>query len=293
MYRNGSRTNRTTSSVEYFSVADGHESGNDSDDEVINDPVMETIESVLLNIDAESDEENDEIEGDRANGVSYSDDCESGDRGRGWRRKEFEVEVQPFPIFDETSDTDMSPSLYFKYFFSEDMFEEIADETNRYLFQKKAPKTLDTNPKEIEILVGLLFKMGVVQMPSVRDYWAKETYYEPVASKMSRSRFETLCRYLHFVDNTDDHLDKSDKGWKIRPFMEALRQNFLKIKPNQNQCIDEISISYRGKKGPRQYNPKNLQDGILRYLPGRILLALFTTSIFIQARLEKSQVRLE
>ena len=73
---------------------------------------------------------------------------------------------------------------------------------------------------------------------------------------MSRTRFETLCRYLHFVDNTDDDLDKSDKAWKIRPFMEALRQNCLKIRPNQNQCIDEISISYRGKKGPRQYNPK-------------------------------------
>ena len=169
LYKNSSRTNRPTSSFEYFSVADGHESGNDSDDD-INDSVMETIETVLLNIDAESDEDTDRIESECANVVTLSDAGESEDKGRGWRRKEFEVEVQPFPIFDETSENDMTPLLYFKSFFSNEMFHEIADETNRYYFQNKSPKTLDTNPKEIEILVGILFKMGVVQMPSVRDY---------------------------------------------------------------------------------------------------------------------------
>ena len=63
-------------------------------------------------------------------------------------------------------------------------------------------------------------------------------------------------RHIHFTDNEDPQVDKTTKVWKILPFLEHLRQNFLKLHPEQHQAIDEMSIAYKGKRGPRQYNAK-------------------------------------
>ena len=61
--------------------------------------------------------------------------------------------------------------------------------------------------KEIELLLGIYFRMGLVEMSSVRMYWEKETRYGPVVDVMSRNRFQALLTSIHFADNeaaTDD-----------------------------------------------------------------------------------------
>lgn len=177
---------------------------------------------------------------------------------KGWRKKTFEPKTSEFPfeLQDDDGDQMKSPLEYFKTFYPDNLFQMLAEQANIYFFQSKAPQQLGTNAKEIEMLVGTLFKMGVIQMPNVRDYYANETFYEPVASVMSRNRFQLLCRYLHFENNCDPNVDKSDKSWKLKPFLQILRENFLKVEPEEHQAVDEISIPYKGQKGPRQYNPK-------------------------------------
>ena len=70
---------------------------------------------------------------------------------------------------------------------------------------------------------------------------------------ISRNRLELLCRYLHFANNADDRMEKSDKAWKIHPFFNALRQTVLKIQPDQYKRIDEISVAYKEcNPGPKQ-----------------------------------------
>ena len=50
---------------------------------------------------------------------------------------------------------------YFKIFVTDQMSKEIFEEINSYYFQLKSSQILDTNSKEIEVL---LFKMGIVKM---------------------------------------------------------------------------------------------------------------------------------
>ncbi|CAB4039725.1 Hypothetical predicted protein, partial [Paramuricea clavata] len=100
---------------------------------------------------------------------------------------------------DPTGKTE-TPLLYFKRFVTQEMIELIVDYTNRYSVQKQG-KCVNTSAKEIEQVLGMYFKMGLVEMPSIRMYREKETRYPPVTEVMSRNRFQLLLSLVHFVDN--------------------------------------------------------------------------------------------
>jgi hypothetical protein len=55
--------------------------------------------------------------------------------------------------------------------------------------------------KELEQVLGIYYKMGLVQMPSLKMYWANETRYPAIADVMSRNRFQLLLGTINFVDN--------------------------------------------------------------------------------------------
>ena len=97
--------------------------------------------------------------------------------------------------------------------------------------------------------------MGLVRMSGVRQYWEIDTKYELVSSVMPRNRFQQLLNLLHFVDNTRvSDEDKKDKLWKIRPWLTGIRENCLKVTPEEHCSIDEMMCQYRGQRSPiRQY----------------------------------------
>ena len=74
---------------------------------------------------------------------------------------------------------------------------------------------------------------------------------------MSRNKFETLLRHLHFVNNlgVTDETKKSTKLWKLKPWLSSLRENFLKVSPEGFQSVDEIMVPFKGKSSLRQYMP--------------------------------------
>jgi hypothetical protein len=87
---------------------------------------------------------------------------------------------------------------------------------------------LKASNKEIEIIIGLYFRMGIVQMPRIRSYWETETRYYLIADAMSRNSFEKLVSILHFrnkLEATEE--EKTDKLWKLRPWLKTNRENFL------------------------------------------------------------------
>ena len=98
--------------------------------------------------------------------------------------------------------------------------------------------------------------MGIIKLPSYRNYWSGALRYPTIADAMSRNRFETLSRYLHFVDNDSVH-DVSDKLFKIRPILTAVRNECLKVELEEYHSIDEQIIPSKTKYTKmRQYNPK-------------------------------------
>ena len=137
------------------------------------------------------------------------------------------------------------------------MLDHVVEFTNQYSARaQKNGYVANTSRKELEEMIGMFYCMGLVQMARVRAYRENGTNHEPVSGVMSRNRFQYLLTVLHFVDNlvmTDDE-KKDDKVWKIRPWLDKLRENCLKVKPEEHNSIDEMMVQYKGKTASiRQY----------------------------------------
>ncbi|KAL1482687.1 hypothetical protein MTO96_033631 [Rhipicephalus appendiculatus] len=173
-----------------------------------------------------------------------------------WKKTSFQ---QPGSCFQ--NDLPLPPSEphtakeLFDLFVSRTMLTRVVEETNKYYLQKNGT-ALGMTIEELTSVLGMFFRMGLVDMHSVRAYWEQGSRYELVAQVMSRNRFERITSHLHFVDNnaaTEKTME--DKCWKVRPWLTELRENMLKIPQETKSCIDEILIPFRGRSPIRQYLP--------------------------------------
>ena len=141
-----------------------------------------------------------------------------------------------------------SPLNYFRQFISDEMLTAVVDNTNLYSVQKNG-KSVETDVKEVEKIIGVFLQMGIVKMPGIRYYWENDTRYPPVADTISRNRLQKLLTVLHFVDNYNipDDTKSSDRLWKLRPWLESFRQNCLKVVPDETNSIDEMMVPYKGR----------------------------------------------
>lgn len=98
-------------------------------------------------------------------------------------------------------------------------------------------------------------------------YWSKQLRFPPVAEVLSCNRFNDLKKYIHFnnnsrrVTNRDD--PSYDQYYKVRPFLNILRDACLQLEPKEKVSIDEQMIPYKGKNSLRQYilkKPKKWQE---------------------------------
>ncbi|KAK9310239.1 hypothetical protein QLX08_000274 [Tetragonisca angustula] len=137
---------------------------------------------------------------------------------------------------------------------TEEIFQEIADQTNLYATQVLSQKQSDywkqwvpTTKNEIKRLFGLLIWMDLVIVPEVHLYWSKSKIYGQSfpQSIMSRNRFELLLQMLHFTNNENGNL-LNDRLYKVRPIIDTLNENFTKYyDPPEILYIDEFVIPLR------------------------------------------------
>ena len=170
-----------------------------------------------------------------------------------WRRRTFDP---PNTTFTGQADEPVinvdTPLNYFRKFIAPIMLDNVVESTNQYSIQKSGI-CIDTNVKELEQVLGMYFRMGLVRMTGTRMYWEKETRYDLVAGVMPRNRFQDILQNIHFVNNLGEH-DAADKLWKIRPWLFKFRENCLKIVPDENNSIDEMMVPFKGKfSGIKQY----------------------------------------
>ncbi|XP_067940417.1 piggyBac transposable element-derived protein 3-like [Watersipora subatra] len=174
-----------------------------------------------------------------------------------WRKKVFQPPILAFTgakMEAPANQNIKTPYQYFQQFVTADMIDGMVDNTNLYSTQKMG-KSINTTKKEVEQMMGMYFHMGLVRMSSVRQYWKQGTNYVPVSSVMPRNRFQQLATQLYFVNNSSI-LDeqKKDKLWKIRPWLDSLRDQCLKVTAEERNSIDEMMVQYRGTTSPiRQY----------------------------------------
>lgn len=86
-------------------------------------------------------------------------------------------------------------------------------------------------------------------MPSVRLYWANESWFAPVADLMSRNRFQQLLKYLHFADNPKMKPPGDpcyDRLYKIQPLFQQLKLALYSIPHKEELSVDEQKIPFKG-----------------------------------------------
>ncbi|XP_039275920.1 piggyBac transposable element-derived protein 3-like [Nilaparvata lugens] len=148
-----------------------------------------------------------------------------------------------------------TPKQYFDMFIDSEIIENLVVQTNLYSVQKSGA-SINTNRAEIEQFLGINLLSSIVRMPSYRMYWANETRYSPIADKISRNRYDKLRTYFHVNDNT--HMlplndANHDKLFKIRPFVNAVRENMKKVEPEEKCSVDEMIIPFKGRSKMKQY----------------------------------------
>lgn len=91
--------------------------------------------------------------------------------------------------------------------------------------------------------------MGYIRYPRARMYWSSEDGLRLgiVASAMSVNRYEQILRYLHFVDNLTYQPANTNRLFKIRPILCALKETFkAAADPDEFQSVDEQIIPFKG-----------------------------------------------
>ncbi|XP_038124351.1 piggyBac transposable element-derived protein 4-like [Cyprinodon tularosa] len=73
---------------------------------------------------------------------------------------------------------------------------------------------------------------------------------------MSRDRFVAIWRYLHLQNNQAADVNKDDKLWKMRWFLNYLLDRFQALyEVDGNVSVDESMIKFKGRLSFRQYLP--------------------------------------
>ncbi|XP_075730312.1 uncharacterized protein LOC119163114 isoform X6 [Rhipicephalus microplus] len=154
-----------------------------------------------------------------------------------WVKKDFDIEAGSFENnFPLPPAEPLSAVEYFDVFVSRSMLKAVVDESNKYYFQKHGT-TLNLTVEKLTPVLGMFFRMGLVNMHRVRAHWENESRYELVAQVMSHNRFEKITSHLHFFDNeaANDKV-KEDKCWKVRPWLSSLRSNMVVLPQEKKIC---------------------------------------------------------
>ena len=119
------------------------------------------------------------------------------------------------------------------------------DQTNLYSVQKSL-KSVDTNVDEIKTLIDMEILIGIIKLPLYCNYWSRSLCFPTIADAMPRNCYELLRRYIHFVDQNTEH-DAIDKLFKIKPILEAVRKECVKVEPEEFDAVDEQIIPSKTK----------------------------------------------
>ncbi|XP_034550067.1 piggyBac transposable element-derived protein 3-like isoform X2 [Notolabrus celidotus] len=88
-------------------------------------------------------------------------------------------------------------------------------------------------------------------------YWSKALRFPAITDRFTRDRFFRLRGSLKVLidDDVPQDLRKSDKFWKVRPFLDRILQGCKSQTRPECVCIDEQMIPFTGACPCRQYLP--------------------------------------
>ncbi|KAE9545458.1 hypothetical protein AGLY_001001 [Aphis glycines] len=154
----------------------------------------------------------------------------------------FGVEIPNYEFHTNNKEV-LTPYVYFKRFFSDDIFDLIVQVSNNYSFQKFG-KSVNISSAELADFHAVQLWMGVNKLPAYTNYWSNLMGVPKVQEIMPLKKYQKILRSLHFQNN--DEYDPDDRFYKIRPFLNKIRQNCLNQEEGNRYSIDEMMIPYKG-----------------------------------------------
>lgn len=149
-----------------------------------------------------------------------------------------------------------TPMQIFCYFFTKEMMNIVAEETNRHA-PSQEPGTSFITVDDIYRYIGIHLYMSIYRYPNLESYWGKHAF-EPVHDTMPFRRFELIKKYLCFR-NEDDRIKKGQPGYdplfRMRHFADELNARFDSVPKTARLCVDEQMCSTKMKHHLRQYMP--------------------------------------
>ena len=147
----------------------------------------------------------------------------------------------------------------------------MATQTNLYAqqFTAQNPTTsyarplgwTPVNAAEMMTFWGLLLHMGVIKKTKINQYCSVDLlYHTPIYSNtMAHNQFQAILKFLHYNNNAQCP-PQNDPAfvclYKIRPLLDHFNAKFSEVyTPEQNVCIDESLLLFKGSVGFRQYLP--------------------------------------
>ncbi|KAK9700683.1 Transposase IS4 [Popillia japonica] len=153
---------------------------------------------------------------------------------------------------------------YFQCYFTEELVQKIATETNRYFefvtqnTNKSKYSRLNhwrgTNTEEIFLLfLGMTILIARNKKLKISECWSRDCLLQtPIFQKvMSRDRYLLLLRLLHFCNNEEQK--PGDRLFKLETVISSLKTTFRgSFMPFENLCIDESLLLYKGRLSFKQ-----------------------------------------
>lgn len=143
---------------------------------------------------------------------------------------------------------------YFSCLFTDEIADIVLLETNRYAAAVNENDWKDLDKSEFYVFLALNLLMPRNKKLAVHEYWSTDPLMNsPIFGKsMSRDRFQSIYRYLHFSNN--DGAPKHDRLFKIRNVLEKLKERFKNsMFPFESLVIDESLILFKGRLVFKQY----------------------------------------
>lgn len=163
---------------------------------------------------------------------------------------------------------------YFSRYLTPDFFKNVQKYTNIYAVRNN-PMFKQCTLTEIQTVFAIHLMIGVLKFPRIHMFWNKNLGISFFTDNMSLKRFFSIRNHLHLVDanerapNCTDRLFKVNIGTstfllcnsilsfylllKVRPIIEAVRIRCLDHKLEENLCIDEQIIPFKGQINIKQY----------------------------------------
>jgi hypothetical protein len=169
------------------------------------------------------------------------------------------------------------PTEYWRLFFDETFMKALANYTNDHAsiirndIRRKNKRKLWTNTsaEELELFIGMILAMGMVQKNSISSYWSTSTTLSTpgISQLMSYVRFRDLHNHISFRHKG---ANQANSGSLFR--IQGVRDQIISISqayyiPKKELCVDESMIAFKGRHQYKVYMPcKPVKFGFKAYL---------------------------